>query len=226
MAYETHEILLKFLFKAFHRPPPDEGYRPVTLNQLRKADQAVFLELADQTRTGIRVRPDGKRPIDELMTSCTKTFEIVALLTNQPARNQGNLRRQDEFQPVDQEPAGKKQRAPKTQRLQATIAKLQADLRDARSANVQGQPRGGAPRWDQPKGKGKGAGPMPKGLIGKARTTEDGRPICFNFNLEGCPNAQRGDRCPRGFHVCAEPGCEGNHPLHEHSNKRARGSDK
>ncbi len=226
MSYETHEVLVKCLFKAYHRPPPDEGYRPVTLNQMRRADQAVFLELADQTRMGIRIKPDGKRPIDELMVSCTKTFEIVALLTNQPAKGPGGPRKRDDSPPRDQDTSNKRQRPGRSARLQATIAKLQADLREAKSANTQSATKGGY-RSDNPKGKGRGSGPvMPKGLIGKARTTEDGRPICFNFNLDGCPNAQRGDRCPRGYHVCAEPGCEGNHPIQEHAQKRGRGSDK
>lgn len=43
-----------------------------------------------------------------------------------------------------------------------------------------------------------------------------GKHVCFAYNLEGCPNASPGDRCRRGWHLCAEPGCAANHSLNAH----------
>lgn len=58
---------------------------------------------------------------------------------------------------------------------------------------------------------------VPKGLLGKAAAMPDGRPICFGYNLEGCKSgAAPGNACPRGLHVCAEPGCYGPHSQAEH----------
>eukprot|EP00972_Heterocapsa_arctica_P084913 12508822-Heterocapsa_arctica.AAC.1 len=58
---------------------------------------------------------------------------------------------------------------------------------------------------------------MPPTLIGKAFQTAGGEPIYFQFNLQtGCTQAPPGGRCPRGFHVCAEPGCAENHSILHH----------
>ena len=56
---------------------------------------------------------------------------------------------------------------------------------------------------------------MPEGLRGKAAKTASGESICSGFNLGTC--AVKGLRCPRGLHVCAEPGCEASHALPDHS---------
>ena len=65
-------------------------------------------------------------------------------------------------------------------------------------------------------GKGKGKNNI-KMMEGKTKSLPgNGEPICFNYNLRGCPNAAAGQRCPRGWHVCAEPGCQKNHPMSDH----------
>jgi hypothetical protein len=64
--------------------------------------------------------------------------------------------------------------------------------------------------------KGKGKGTHKNNLDGKCKQTSSGEPLCFNYNLRGCPNAAAGARCPRGWHLCAEPGCQKPHPLTEH----------
>ena len=70
----------------------------------------------------------------------------------------------------------------------------------------------------QHKGTGKGTG-KPSNmamLAGKCRQTAAGEPICFNYNLRGCSGAAAGQRCERGWHLCAEPGFQKAHPLSEH----------
>ena len=45
-------------------------------------------------------------------------------------------------------------------------------------------------------------------------STADGRPICYNFNLEGCSQAAAGASCPKGLHVCAT--CGKVHSMKDH----------
>ena len=68
------------------------------------------------------------------------------------------------------------------------------------------------------KGKGKGKSVrMPASLIGKHSMTNDGRRICFGYNLPGgCSAAGPGKECAKGHHVCMEPGCYKAHPVHQH----------
>ena len=71
---------------------------------------------------------------------------------------------------------------------------------------------------DGPKGKGKGTpgnscsstnarppASMPAELKDHAHRTSQGQPICFAFQLGNCPlkNKKPGQRCARGWHVCA-----------------------
>ena len=79
------------------------------------------------------------------------------------------------------------------------------------------------PVQTNPKGKGKGKGkrsspPVPQELRGKYFKLPSGEPICFGFNCKsGCNSkVKAGDKCAKGWHVCAEPHCQKNHALHQH----------
>jgi hypothetical protein len=100
---------------------------------------------------------------------------------------------------------------------------LQRKLKESRQENGGGGKRKGV------KGKGKngdGGGKgdtissrssLPPALFGKASRTPAGEPICYNYNLEhGCAAAKPGERCPKGWHVCMEPGCGKAHTLKMH----------
>ncbi len=78
--------------------------------------------------------------------------------------------------------------------------------------------------YDNPgqKGKGKGKGKkgkkqshtatwVPPMLRGGKPVDQQGNPICFNYNLEGCTAAQPGQSCPRGKHICCK--CFETHPF-------------
>ena len=74
-----------------------------------------------------------------------------------------------------------------------------------------------------PKGKGKGKGkktspPVPQELRGKWYKMPSGDPICFGFNCKsGCSaKVKAGEKCAKGWHVCAEPRCQKNHSLVQH----------
>ena len=71
------------------------------------------------------------------------------------------------------------------------------------------------------KGKGKGkkgkSPPMPLELRNKWHRNAQGEPLCFAYNTsKGCTAAKDGERCPKGWHQCAEPKCLQGHPLTAH----------
>ena len=41
----------------------------------------------------------------------------------------------------------------------------------------------------------------------------------FAYNLGGCDGARDGKRCPKGWHLCAEPKCLQPHGLSSHPKK-------
>ena len=57
---------------------------------------------------------------------------------------------------------------------------------------------------------------MPSDLVGMAHMTDNNEPICFAYNLSGCDKAAAGEKCPRGLHVCAKPGCFKAHSQRNH----------
>ena len=74
------------------------------------------------------------------------------------------------------------------------------------------------------KGKGKGkkgkTPPMPAELRNKWHRTSSGEPLCFGYNTaKGCDMAKDGERCSKGWHLCAEPRCLQPHALPSHPKK-------
>lgn len=68
------------------------------------------------------------------------------------------------------------------------------------------------------KGKGKGkAPPMSAELRGKWHKHSNGEPLCFGYNTtRGCTHAKDGEKCRKGWHLCAEPKCLQAHSLQAH----------
>ena len=65
-------------------------------------------------------------------------------------------------------------------------------------------------RKDKGKGKGKnkprGGLRVPAELLGHNTSTPAG-PLCYDFNLSTCNEAEPGARCKKGLHLCARKGC-------------------
>ena len=58
----------------------------------------------------------------------------------------------------------------------------------------------------------------PRNLSGKSWSTARGKRLCWDFHLAtGCDLAKPGQACPKGLHLCAEPGCQKPHSLTQHS---------
>ena len=80
---------------------------------------------------------------------------------------------------------------------------------------------GPGPRKGKGKGKDKGkrsTPPVPQELRGKWFKLPNGEPICFGYNCKsGCSSKTKpGEKCSKGWHVCAEPKCQKNHSLTQH----------
>ena len=98
-----------------------------------------------------------------------------------------------------------------------------APLARAKDPPIHGPPRptpyvpnpGGKPNL---KGKGKGkTPPMPSELRGKWHKHSNGEPLCFGYNTSrGCTHAKDGEKCNKGWHLCAEPKCLQPHSLQAH----------
>ena len=68
--------------------------------------------------------------------------------------------------------------------------------------------------------KSQGSGKLPEALKGCASATKDGKRICFGYNIDGCDKAQAGERCEKGYHLCAGKDCGGKHPYYSCNNKK------
>ncbi|CAE7838449.1 unnamed protein product [Symbiodinium sp. CCMP2592] len=89
-----------------------------------------------------------------------------------------------------------------------------------------------APKWERPSPYNKGGGKgkkgkqrfmtrLPAGLEGCRSHTNRGDPICFAFNLGGCPT--KGQKCEKGLHICAVPKCGAHNHGAAQCPKRAQG---
>eukprot|EP00439_Symbiodinium_sp_Y106_P059741 s4249_g8.t1 len=99
----------------------------------------------------------------------------------------------------------------------------QPPLKRTHEIQQQEEKGGRAPKKGKGTGKGKKGGArlrVPKELIGKWSQNKDGERLCWAYNMQcGCTDAAPGGSCPRGLHLCAEPGCLQPHSLQEHSKK-------
>ena len=103
--------------------------------------------------------------------------------------------------------------------LAPLVRQVAAQPASSRIGPYVGQPqRQQQPQQTERKGKGKGrkgkAPPMPAELRNKWHRTANGDLLCFGYNTaKGCDQARDGERCTRGWHLCAEPKCLQTHSL-------------
>ena len=104
-----------------------------------------------------------------------------------------------------------------SKQVQDAVAQAVAQALKKRGGGGGGDRGGNKGEDGKIKGKGKGSKtPRPKELFDMDITTKDGEPICFGFNLDGCDKATPGERCHKGFHVCARKGCQKAHSQRDH----------
>jgi hypothetical protein len=219
-SYETHEQLSELLLGSLLKTPL-QGFGRVTLEQLHRADAEVWKFLAAKCRKGVKRGPDGVRPVDRWMPHALVDIDVRTHLYTLPVSSGGGGGANKQGgAPQSSNDSGLKRRA---ENLAAEVKRLKSQLALQKGAPSQGSSSAGPSKG---KGRRKGNGSsndqyrpkMPAGLLNKAYRSPAGENLCFAFNLPGgCSGAGPGGKCPRGVHLCAEPGCGQAHSLQEHS---------
>jgi hypothetical protein len=216
-SYDTHEQLCELLLGEYLRSPP-HGYQKVTLEQLHRADAEVWRYLSLKCRTGVRRGPDGVRPLDTYLPLALVDPGVRMHLFPLPASSGGGGGGRGGAPPAGSDNSHKRRAeslAAENKRLKAQLASQSSGKGPSGKGPSKGKGRGKQARGDsndqfRPK--------MPPGLIGKAYRGPSGENLCFAFNLPGgCSAAGAGGRCPKGAHLCAEPGCGQAHSMQDHS---------
>ena len=152
---------------------PQDGFRKPSLSQLSAADREIHLKLAELTRAGLPLGPSGELPLDQHVKDVLKMPSVMWLLMPRP-RNA-----------VADKPAA----SPATP----------APKKNANSPDKKFGPKNG--KFDKNNKRKKT--PMPVQLRGGTPIDNDGRSICYGYNLGSCHDRS----CKRGRHVCCKPGC-------------------
>ena len=186
MSHEQHCIWETYLFESIHREAPPGYHRP-SLAQILQCDRAAWSRLS--TVVGdLRQRADGTFPLGEALLNLRQDPNIALFLM-----------------PVA--------RAPKDPAGGGGDKLRWSPYNPGKGSGGGGGHKGPA------KGKGKQrAPPVPAELRGKWFKTSSGDPLCFGFNCaSGCSSKiSAGERCPKGWHLCAEPRCQKAHSLQQH----------
>ena len=187
MSYAQHNEWFSFLVDALHREAPPGFQRP-SLAQLLQCDRAAWTRLASSLST-IRQRADGTYPLGEALLNLRADPNIVLYLS----------------------PVAKL----------ISVSSESSSWRAQPYGSQKGSERGIEKGKTKGKGKGKSSAPsMPAELRGKWYKNAQGEPLCFGYNTAaGCQHSktvQDGERCPKGWHLCCEPRCQGPHPLSKH----------
>ena len=200
--WEKHERLREELMSAWARRQPP-GYAQVTVAQVRKADEAIFTIMAKLSGNGIK-KAGGERPMDAAVEEALKHRDFNLALQPLPARGGAEGTPESSGRGLKRDLEGD---APgcNQRRKKSAAAKAAAAASAARPEDPEGRKGGG---------RGKGGTftatklPPPLRIEGAAAADVDGNPICFAFNLGGCPMGQPGGRCPKGRHVCVLRKCQ------------------
>ena len=194
--FEISENWSRHLLNHMQQAPPP-GYRPVTHEQIFRADRAAFQVMAERLTT-LKRTATGTLPIDvqlELMPAIPRVmFCLMPTGTGAHASKSP--------------PDGGSREGRKRKRKSGPSKPQQHAPPPA--PHPQPRPNPKVPRARDPQSFTK----APAALAGMHSQTPEGERICWAYNLpKGCPN---GSDCPKGKHVCMKPGCYKPHPLHEH----------
>ena len=218
LSYEVHEELIARLIREYMTPVP-AFYRPLPIEQLQRADAELWRLALEATRDGIRGLPGNALPLDQAFHVGMADSRFSLVLMPMPAggsRNFGGDATSTAAHQADSGSLNNKKRKGKHQRQAAKIKELTRDKTE-QSRSEEKTPK--RQRVEAPYQASKSTEPeprMPLQLRGKSSKDPHGRYICFSYNIDGCSKAKDGEKCPKGFHVCCEPGCGKAHPISKH----------
>ena len=176
MSFEVHESIINYLFFELKKDPL-EGFAAVTMQQLAAADRELHVRLAEATRGGFKPGPAGELPLDVHVQRILEGPELKWILMPHPKR-------------------ASVPKASTADHQNVKVAQETDQKRNRQESNKQKQ--------DASKLKRLKRTPMPKKLVGCVPCNEEGRPICFGFNLGSCSSSTD---CAKGLHICCKKGC-------------------
>ena len=191
--YEDLELWNDMMFERRMREPV-AGFAHLTVQQLMAADKFLFERMGRATRAGCIPTTAGIRPLDAVLDRCMNSAEVQMYLM--PAQMTVASKTAAPPPPPLKRPLGATGRP-----LPDPNSKRQRKLAAAAASASKGA--GG----QKGKGKGKpaGKGGMPAGLAGGVPKDDEGRNICYGFNLDTCND----QNCTKGRHCCCKRGCFG-----------------
>ena len=219
LKFELHELLIAKLVSSIMRDPLP-GYARVSVEQALRADVVAFRVMARLTRRGVKRDAHNARPLDAALPLALKDDEFLQALAPLQSKSGGGGSGDNGKRRTEGEASERPAKRSRAERRRESISKAANELA-SRSAQKGGGAKGAGSGKAGSKGGGKAAGSearLPRELIGKAAsTTQDGKRLCFSFNLRGCPDAAAGGQCAKGMHLCMKlsPGntwaCGGSH---------------
>ena len=175
-------------------PPP--GHTKVTWFQLEAADKALWQKVGSDCEGGCKAdhtTPTAVTKFEEAFKKATFDPDVrqhLHFLQHNSSNNTGVSRLQNRIVNLEQQLSGQKRKF------------------DVFNDKGKGRGKGKGKNDDKGKGKGKrrgqkGGAAVPPAFGGLPGTTPAGASLCYNFNLAvGCPHAQKGEQCHRGWHLC------------------------
>ena len=236
LSFSAHERWLQKAFAHMSTPAPP-GYSRPGLQQVLRADRALWLELAGRqpalTRSPANAPLATARCLDKAFEEASQTmdvnFHFMPLQQSQnPFEKGGKAARWGRWGD------GKGFQPEKWRRTEKGKSGWKGGGKNKDTWKGQGENQRGPyfGQGENQKGSysnkgldnrgGKTATPMPAGLRGGVPRDDSGEPICYGFGLGQCKDAPVGGRCARGRHVCCWPGCFGNHAFIDHKSKTAK----
>ena len=203
LSWEVHERYLMTLFGHSRRLSP-QGYQKTTLQQVLRADRAVFTKLI-QDNVGLRRdTTTGDLPMDDAIISALSSYDVGFHLMPLPKLSHP------------------------TPPPKADPVKLNDQWTNPYNHFYRWSPYKGHKGG---KGKGKGfkgkdrTNSLPKALQNRDNVSTDPhhRRLCFGFNLGRCDAAPAGGECKHGWHLCCRRNCQAPHPESEHD-RQSKGS--
>ena len=191
LSWRKHQALAAEMLSALKAEPPTGMSRP-SMTQVRAFDQEVWRRVAELAEGRVKSLGDSSRPLDDIVSRVLIEPRVAMLLLPRPGGGSA----------ASSDPEGGR-----VHRLEAQLA----DLKRKMAQGGGGGSKGSGKRHGKNEGnkkarsdKGSGKGCRIPGLLGMPYK-QDGRQVCFGYNLGTCTAAAPGKQCSKGLHVCG--GC-------------------
>lgn len=191
LSWEVHERYLMVLFGHSRRSPP-QGYQKTTLQQILRADRAVFTKLIQDNISLRRDSHTGILPMDGALMDALSSYDVGFHLMPlpkpaQPAKEDKSKWQQDQHYQYDRSGPYKGHKGHKGKGKGKSKTKDRFNL-------------------------------LPKPLQNRDNISSDphGRRLCFGYNLGRCDAAPAGGECKNGWHLCCRRNCQAPHAEADH----------